>query len=78
LFLLTVEGLHKIISLRVYNHHLEGSGPVLSHNQKIMHLQYADDTILFIKADPLIVEKVKWTFKMFENISGLNISFNKS
>jgi hypothetical protein len=34
--------------------------------------------LLFIKADPLMVERVKWALRVFESISGLKINFNKS
>jgi hypothetical protein len=41
-------------------------------------MQYADHTFLFIKINSLIVERVKWALKIFENISGLKINFDKS
>jgi hypothetical protein len=55
-------------------------GPTLSHNNKILHLQYADDTLFFIKAQPNMVERVKWALQVFEEISdSLNLdSFTSS
>jgi Reverse transcriptase (RNA-dependent DNA polymerase) len=53
-------------------------GTILSHQQKIMHLQYIDDILLFIKTDPKMVERVKWSLRIFEGISGLTINFAKS
>jgi Reverse transcriptase (RNA-dependent DNA polymerase) len=78
LFLLAVEGLHKFLSLGISKGQFEGLGPVLSHNKKLMHIQYADDTLLFIKANHFMVEKVKWALRAFEAISGLKINFLKS
>jgi Reverse transcriptase (RNA-dependent DNA polymerase) len=66
LFLLVVEGLHKILTLGISNGHFEGLGLVLSHNQKIMHLQYADNTLLFIKAQLEMVERVKWSLRFLK------------
>jgi Reverse transcriptase (RNA-dependent DNA polymerase) len=77
-FLLAVEGLHKILSLGISKGHFEGLGPVLSSQHKIMHLQYADDTLLFLRADPHMVERLKWALLIFENISGLKINLSKS
>jgi hypothetical protein len=59
LFLLAVEGLHKILSLCIVNGYFEGLGPVLSNQQKILHLQHADDSLLFVKAQPDMVERLK-------------------
>jgi Reverse transcriptase (RNA-dependent DNA polymerase) len=77
-FLLAVEELHKILSLGISKGHFEGLGPVLSSQCRIMHLQYADDTLLFLKADPHKVERLKWALLIFENISGLKINLSKS
>jgi Reverse transcriptase (RNA-dependent DNA polymerase) len=43
-----------------------------------MHLQYADDTLLFIKDDLIMLERVKWSLRVFEGLSGLKINFTKS
>jgi Reverse transcriptase (RNA-dependent DNA polymerase) len=59
LFLLAVEGLHKILSLCIVNGYFEGLGPVLSNQQKILHLQHADDSLLFVKAQSDMVERLK-------------------
>jgi Reverse transcriptase (RNA-dependent DNA polymerase) len=61
-FLLAVEGLHKILSLDISKGHFEGLGPVLSSQHKIMHLQYADDTLLFLKANPHMMEDLSGHF----------------
>jgi hypothetical protein len=52
-------------------------GPTLSHNNKILHLQYADDTLLFIKAQPNMVERIKWALQVFEEISDLKTNLTK-
>jgi hypothetical protein len=43
-----------------------------------MHLQYVDDALLFLKADPHMVESLNWALLIFENISGLKINLSKS
>jgi Reverse transcriptase (RNA-dependent DNA polymerase) len=77
-FLLVVEGLNKILTLGISKGYFESLGPILSHNQKIMHIQYVDDTLLFIRAQLDMVVKVKWALRVFEEISGLKINLNKS
>jgi hypothetical protein len=39
--------------------HFEGLGLTLLNNHKIMYIQYADDTLLFLKVDPIMIERVK-------------------
>lgn len=50
----------------------------MTNNHKVLHMQYADDTLLFLKADPILIERVKWALRVFEGISGLKINFSKS
>jgi Reverse transcriptase (RNA-dependent DNA polymerase) len=78
LFLLAAEGLNKILSNGVALCHFEGLGLSVFNNSKIINLQYADDTLFFLKADYLMIERVKWTLRAFEGISGLKINFHKS
>jgi hypothetical protein len=54
LFLLAAEELHKLLSFGITKGHFEGLGPVLSNQQKIMHILYVDDTLLFIRAGPIM------------------------
>jgi hypothetical protein len=47
-------------------------------NFKVINLQYADETFLFLKADVRMVKILKWLFIAFEGISGLKFNFAKS
>jgi len=41
-------------------------------------LQYADDTLIVMKADPLAASKLKEILQQFAAFSGLHINFGKS
>ena len=43
-----------------------------------MNLHFADDTLLFLKADKEILLHIKWLLLAFENVSGLKINYDKS
>jgi hypothetical protein len=58
--------------------HFEGLGPPVLDNRNVLNLQYADDIILFLKADYMMVERLKWALQVFEGISSLKINFKKS
>jgi hypothetical protein len=78
LFLLVVEGLNKILFKGIALGHFEDLDPPIINNQKVLNLQYANDTLLLIKADYMMVERVKWVLRAFEGLSSLKINFNKS
>ena len=44
----------------------------------IVSLQYADDTILFSKADDVVLRNLKGVLMWYEQISGMRINFHKS
>jgi hypothetical protein len=44
----------------------------------LTHLQYADDTMIFIEADRQSIANVKFLLYCFENMSGLKINYQKS
>jgi hypothetical protein len=44
----------------------------------LTHLQYADDTILFLANDEENLAMVKFLLFCFEEMSGLRINYNKS
>ncbi|KAK5823824.1 hypothetical protein PVK06_018587 [Gossypium arboreum] len=46
--------------------------------QTISHLQLADDMILFLKAEEMVVENMKFILRCLETFSGLSINFKKS
>jgi hypothetical protein len=52
-------------------------GPSVISHENIVHLQYADDALIFLKADVKMVENLKWSFIAFEGISGLKVNFAK-
>lgn len=41
-------------------------------------INFADDTLIFLEADPKMVEYLKFLLIGFESLSGLTINFNKS
>lgn len=44
----------------------------------LSHLQYADDTLILIKNDPVSVMNLKFFLMCFESMSGLKVNYNKS
>jgi hypothetical protein len=44
----------------------------------ITHLQYADDTIIFVDVDNQSIINIKFLLYCFENMSGLKINYEKS
>jgi hypothetical protein len=44
----------------------------------IVSLQYADDTLLFLKNDPRVALNLRWILTCFEQISGMRVNFHKS
>ncbi|XP_017630561.1 uncharacterized protein LOC108473488 [Gossypium arboreum] len=47
-------------------------------DQMVLHLQFTDDTILFLKAEERVVENMKSILRCFEIFLGLSINFKKS
>lgn len=45
---------------------------------KVFHLQFADDTILFLHNNYLSVQGIKHVLRCFELFSGLRINYSKS
>ena len=43
-----------------------------------MSLQYADDIILFVKAEESVLTNLKCVLMWYEQISGMRINFHKS
>jgi Reverse transcriptase (RNA-dependent DNA polymerase) len=59
LFILAADGLNKMIQRGIMAGHLEGLGPSSISHGKILHLQYADDTLIFLKENATMVENLK-------------------
>ncbi|KAK3227716.1 hypothetical protein Dsin_007578 [Dipteronia sinensis] len=54
-------------------------GVILGHNElHVTHLQFANDTILFVKPKLEYLLNVKWILRCFKLASGLCINFHKS
>lgn len=45
---------------------------------KVLNLYFADDTLVFLEANPLMVENLKFLLIGFESLSGLKVNFHKS
>lgn len=44
----------------------------------ILNLQFVDDTLLFLKDEPKMIEALKLHLLAFENLPGMKINFSKS
>lgn len=53
-------------------------GIELKSGMQITHLQFADDTILFVRNESSSITWIKVLLKLFELMSGLRINFHKS
>ena len=55
---------------------------IVNHNRIygsiVLNLQFADDTLLFLKAGPRKIEALKLYLIAFENLSGMKINYDKS
>ncbi|KAE8726444.1 hypothetical protein F3Y22_tig00006886pilonHSYRG00006 [Hibiscus syriacus] len=77
LFLMVTETLHLMLEGAVSKGYIEGIHNV-APNTIISHLQFADDTILFLWPDQDGLRNVKRILRCFELGSGLTINFTKS
>jgi Reverse transcriptase (RNA-dependent DNA polymerase) len=78
LFILATDDLNKMIQRGIRAGHLAGLGPSSTSFGKLIQLQYADDTLIFLQTNAKMVENLKWLFIAFEGISGLKVNFAKS
>lgn len=63
--------------IKAANHNLI-NGLLLGFNRTgVISMQYADDTLLFLKNDLEQVMNLKWLLSCFEQISGMRINFHK-
>jgi hypothetical protein len=44
----------------------------------VISLQYANDTLLFLRDDPIATHHLKWLLIFFEKLSGMRINYHKS
>jgi hypothetical protein len=50
----------------------------LQNGQQLTHIQFADDTLIMLQADPKMMEALKWTLQGFEQVSCLKVNYAKS
>jgi hypothetical protein len=63
--------------LKAANHgHISGLMQSMTHTG-VISLQYADDTLLFLKNDLTSAINLKWLLSCFEQMSGMRINFHK-
>jgi hypothetical protein len=48
------------------------------NNKCILNLNFANDTLIFLKANIKMIEALKFLLVCFENLSGLKINYEKS
>ncbi|KAL9664080.1 hypothetical protein QQ045_019477 [Rhodiola kirilowii] len=77
LFLLAAEGFSRILNRASEAGFFEGV-EWMKGGERLSHLQFADDTILFCKAELGEVQRLKRILKIFEGCSGLKINYSKS
>lgn len=77
LFNIVADGLLAILDRASEKGLLEGVTPHLVEGG-ITHLQYADDTVLFIQHTQQNIVNLKFLLFCFEEVSGMKINYNKS
>ncbi|KAL9688405.1 hypothetical protein QQ045_032826 [Rhodiola kirilowii] len=77
LFLLAAEGLSRILD-KVAGEGMLNGVEWIKGGDKMTHLQFADDTVLFCQANEEEVQRLKLILYGFEGCSGLKINFGKS
>lgn len=75
LFDLVADTLNKILQKAQSANLLTGLG---NSSRKTLNLHFADDTLIFLEANPWMVENLKFLLLGFESLSGLKINFHKS
>jgi exonuclease III len=77
LFNLVADGLSGILSKASARGVIEGVTPHLVEGG-LTHLQYADDTVLFIRNSKHSITNLKFLLFCYEEVSGMKINYNKS
>ena len=77
LFVLVVDVLHRMVGEAIRNDRIS---PLLVGRDHIelLHLQFADDTVLFCPPEEETIKNYKRLLRCFELMSGLSINFDKS
>lgn len=77
LFTLVADAFSVLMAKALSNSLIEGIG-VGKDGVRVTHLQFADDTICFIKDSVEQVINLKYVLMIYEKISGLKVNFSKS
>ncbi|XP_038704727.1 uncharacterized protein LOC120000673 [Tripterygium wilfordii] len=77
LFNLAAEGLHQLLEKAEMSGLIKGIA-VRKNGLRISHLQYADDTLIFLQAKEKYIQVAKRILRCYEVMSGLKINFHKS
>ena len=80
LFVIGMETLSRLLNRANVGNYFSGTKFVDGRGEEmvISHLLYADDTLLFCKADKDELKFISWTLMWFKAVSGLKINLNKS
>ena len=80
LFVIGMETLSCLLNRATDGNYLSGTKFADGRGEELVisHLLYADDTLLFCKADKDELKFISWTLMWFEAVSGLKINLNKS
>ena len=80
LFVIGMEALSCMINRAVDGNYLSGSRVAIGRGEDltISHLLYADDMLVFCKADPDQLKYLSWIMMWFEAMAGLKINLAKS
>lgn len=76
LYILAADTLSKLFSKGRHANKILGLGPPCLEKRAITNCHYADDTILFLEANPRNVEITWWTMILFEALSGIKINMS--
>ena len=77
LFTLVADGLGRMID-KLVDQHILDCFEVGIDKIKVSHLQFADDTLFFVKEDEINIRTLYSALKIFCSVSGLKINFGKS
>lgn len=78
LYNLAADSLSKLFMKSRESGQIMGLGPPCDHQHSVTNCHYADDTILFLQANPRNVEVTWWLMMMFESVSSIKLNLEKT
>jgi hypothetical protein len=78
LFNLVADGLATLLTKAKERGLIRALVPNLVDGGGLTHLQYADDTIIFLEADKEVIANAKFLLYYFENMFGMKLNYHKS